>query len=150
MQKLSVSDPAFVLSALNRRLMGRGDAAATCLAMRITASGEVTLANAGHLPPYLNGQPVAMEGALPLGMIEAAEPSLMHFQLNPGDKLVLISNGILEAANPEGELFGFDRIQSLLASPTSATDLANAAQSFGQNDDISVITLTRTQVLQPA
>ena len=51
------SDPEFMLRSLNRRLLGRGDAHATCLAMRITASGEVTLANAGHLPPYLNGKP---------------------------------------------------------------------------------------------
>jgi serine phosphatase RsbU (regulator of sigma subunit) len=83
-------------------------------------------------------------------MIESAEPSVMRFQLNPDDKLVLISDGILEAANKSGQLFGFDRIQSLLAQPTSASQLADRAQSFGQNDDISVITLTRIAILQPA
>ena len=49
------AEPDFVLRALNRRLMGRGDAQATCLALRIDADGRVTLANAGHMPPYLNG-----------------------------------------------------------------------------------------------
>jgi Stage II sporulation protein E (SpoIIE) len=63
-------DPLFLLQALNRRLLGRGDAQATCLALTIARDGEVTLANAGHMPPYLNGEPMTMEGALPLGMIE--------------------------------------------------------------------------------
>jgi hypothetical protein len=138
-------DPYAVLKTLNQRLMGRGNAAATCLALRIAPDGQVTLANAGHLPPWLNGQEIAIEGALPLGLYEAAEPSLTQFHLGPDDKLVLISDGILEAADESGELFGFDRIQALLAQPTSATTLADAAQSFGQNDDISVITLTRME-----
>jgi serine phosphatase RsbU (regulator of sigma subunit) len=95
------SDPVLMLKALNQRLIGRGNAAATCLALRLAPNGAVTLANAGHLPPYLNGQPVAMEGALPLGMIECAEPSLMYFQLHPNDRLILISDGILEATNEQ-------------------------------------------------
>jgi hypothetical protein len=65
-------DPLIVLKVLNQRLCGRSHAAATCLALRIAADGEATLANAGHLPPYLNGQPVEIEGSLPLGMIEDA------------------------------------------------------------------------------
>jgi hypothetical protein len=71
------AEPSNVLAALNRRLLGRGDAQATCLALRIAKDGAATLANVGHIPPYLNGEPLPMEGALPLGMIEDAEPSLM-------------------------------------------------------------------------
>jgi hypothetical protein len=137
------SDPAVMLRELNMRLIGRGDAAATCLAMRIDADGTVTLANSGHLPPYRNGEPVAIEGALPLGMIETAECSRMRFQLEPDDRLVLISDGILEATDAEGKLFGFERIQELLHGRTSAAQLADAAQKFGQDDDISVIAVTR-------
>ena len=48
-------DPLVVLKVLNQRLCGRSHAAATCLALRIAADGGATLANAGHLPPYLNG-----------------------------------------------------------------------------------------------
>jgi hypothetical protein len=143
-------NPEFILKALNRRLMGRGNAAATCLALRIDSQGAATLANSGHLPPWLNGRELAVEGSLPLGITEWAEPSVMQFQLRPKDKLTLISDGILEATDQSGQLFGFDRIQSLLASPTTAGTLADAAQSFGQNDDISVITLTRTATLHPA
>lgn len=142
-------DPAFVLSVLNKRLIRRGDAQATCLALHIGVDGEAIVANAGHMPPYLNGKPVDMEGALPLGMIEAAEPSVTRLQLEPGDTLMLMSDGIVEATNAEGNLFGFERICDLLRSEMTAADLATAAQDFGQEDDISVISITRTAVLKP-
>jgi serine phosphatase RsbU (regulator of sigma subunit) len=143
-------DPEFVLGALNRRLTRRGDAQATCLALQIGVDGEMVIANAGHLPPYLNGKPVHMEGALPLGITEVAEPSVLRLQLQPGDSLLLISDGIVEATNTEGHLFGFERIDELLHSAITASDLATAAQDFGQEDDISVISVTRTAVLEPA
>ena len=136
-------EPVFVLGALNRRLLGRGDAQATCLALCIARDGAVTLANAGHMPPYLNGEQVAMEGALPLGMLPGADFSVMHFNLAEGDRLVLVSDGIAEATDAEGRLFGFDRAEQLLKTGLSAADLATAAQRFGQADDISVIAVTK-------
>jgi hypothetical protein len=144
------TDPMVILKALNQRLMGRNDAQATCLALRISNSGSATLANAGHMAPYLNGEVVAMQGALPLGMMEDAEFSVMHFQLKPDDKLVLMSDGIAEARSPDGALFGFERVHELLNKSKSAADVANAAQSFGQDDDISVISVTRTSVRELA
>jgi hypothetical protein len=140
------ADPAFVLNALNRRLCGRGHAHATCLALRVAADGAVTLANAGHLPPYLNGQELPMPGALPLGMIDGAEFSLMHFELAPGDILTLLSDGVAEATSERGELFGFERIHALLARHLSAAEIAAAAQSFGQEDDITVLCIVRDAV----
>jgi hypothetical protein len=144
------TEPESVLGVLNRRLLGRGDAQATCLALSLARDGKATLANAGHLPPYLNGEPVAMEGALPLGMIVAAEFSVLRFQLEKGDRLVLISDGIVEAADADGRLFGFERVHELLRRAISAADLAGVAQSFGQQDDISVISVTRADALDPA
>jgi len=87
---------------------------------------------------------------LPLGMVENAEFSVMHFQLRPDDKLVLMSDGIAEATDAEGHLFGFERVHALLHSAKSAAEVANAAQSFGQADDISVISITRIPVVEPA
>src|SRR5260370_33282998 len=81
-------DPEFVLGVLNKRLMRRGDAQATCLSLHIGLDGEATLANAGHMPPYLNGEPIDMIGALPLGLIDGAECSVMRFRLAVGDKLL--------------------------------------------------------------
>jgi len=75
------TDPRFVLGQLNERLLGRSNAQATCLALRIGADGTVTLANAGHMPPYLNGEMMSVEGALPLGMLAGPEFSVMRFKL---------------------------------------------------------------------
>jgi serine phosphatase RsbU (regulator of sigma subunit) len=144
------AEPKSVLEALNRRLLGRSDAQATCLALCFAADGETTLANAGHVPPYLNGEPVAMEGALPLGMMPEADFSVMHFMLQEGDQLMLMSDGILEATDVDGHLFGFERVHELLHTTTSAAEVARAAQSFGQEDDISVISVARVAVLVPA
>ena len=146
----SGSDPEKVLHALNLRMLGRGHSQATCLALRIARDGGVFLANAGHLPPYLNGEPVAMEGALPLGVIEDAGFSVTRFNLKDGDRLLFMSDGIVEATDAHGHLFGFDRVLELVRSAASPADLAGAAQSFGQRDDISVISVTRTAVLEPA
>ena len=143
-------DPVVVLGELNQRLMGRSDAQATCLALRIEAHGAVMLANAGHMPPYLNGEPLPMEGAVPLGMIESVEPSVMRFQLMQGNRLTVMSDGIVEATDANGKLFGFERVAELLRKATTASEVAGAAQAFGQEDDISVIAVTRETVAEPA
>ena len=144
------ADPSAVLKALNHRLMGRGDAQATCLALRIGADGNVLLANAGHIPPYLNGEPLAMDGALPLGMTSDLDLSVLRFKLAVGDRLVMMSDGIVEAQDIAGNLFGFDRTHDLLRRAKTAAEVAIAAQNFGQEDDISVISVTRTAVSKPA
>ncbi|HEY5253493.1 MAG TPA: SpoIIE family protein phosphatase, partial [Acidobacteriaceae bacterium] len=142
-QTESSFDPLRMLQSLNRRLLGRGQAHATCLAMHIAGDGKVTLANAGHMPPYLNGKEYPMEGALPLGMVESAEFPVMHFQLAPGDTLMLLSDGVAEAQDAQGHLFGFERIDAMLRQPITAAEVATAAQAFGQQDDISVMRVVR-------
>ena len=136
-------DPLAMLAMLNERLCGRGHAHATCLALRIARDGAVRLANAGHLPPYLNGKELPMEGALPLGMVESAEFSVMHFQFAAGDRLMLMSDGIAEAQDKQGQLFGFERIQQMMQKSSTAAEVATAAQNFGQEDDISALSVTR-------
>jgi hypothetical protein len=79
------------------------------------------------LPPYLNGRPHPIEGALPLGIIDLAEFSVMHFQLAKSDRLMMVSDGIAEATDANSHLFGFERVVELLRSPISAADLAHAA-----------------------
>jgi serine phosphatase RsbU (regulator of sigma subunit) len=61
----------------------------------------------------------------------------------PGDHLSLYTDGLLEARNTIGELFGFERLQALLASRPTALQAVEAAVAFGQDDDITVLTLTR-------
>jgi hypothetical protein len=143
-------DPDFVLGVLNRRLQRRGDSQATCLALRIGRNGEATMANAGHVAPYLNGEPVAMEGALPLGLIEDVEFSVMQFQLNDGDKLMLMSDGIAEAMDERGQLFGFERVDAFLRTAPTAVEVAETAKRWGQEDDITVLSITLTPKLVAA
>jgi serine phosphatase RsbU (regulator of sigma subunit) len=146
----SESDPSAILAALNRRLMGRGDARATCLALRIARNGAVTLANAGHMPPYLNGVPLDIPGSLPLGLIEQVDCSVRQFSMAESDRLLLLSDGVAEATDKEGKLFGFDRVLELIRTEPTAAKIADVAQAFGQEDDISVIAVTRIAVAEPA
>jgi Stage II sporulation protein E (SpoIIE) len=136
-------DPLSILAALNHRLYGRPQAHATCLALRIAANGEATLANAGHLPPYLNGEPLEVGGSLPLGIVEHPEFSIANFFVAENDRLVLVSDGVVEATNGQSQLFGFERLQELLDKAATAADIAAAAKRFGQQDDISVISVSR-------
>jgi hypothetical protein len=134
------SVPGEILALLNQRLQGRG--LVTCLAMRINRDGSVELANAGHLPPYLDGKELAVEGSLPLGAAPGSTYDAMEFRLLESESLLLVSDGIVEAQNKRGELFGFDRTRQI--SSQSAEKIARAAQDFGQEDDITVLTLTFT------
>jgi hypothetical protein len=139
-------DPATMLWALNRRLHGRlRGGFATCLALRMDASGRCSIANAGHLPPFLNGAEVAVLPALPLGLTPDADYEQSELQIASGDQLTLYTDGLLEARNGAGELFGFARIAEIAR--LSAEAIADAAQAFGQDDDITVLTVARAGAL---
>ena len=138
------SDPALILTLVNQQLCEREHASATCLILRIAPDGSFTVANAGHLPPYRNGKEIEMEGALPLGILPDAEFPITSFHLRQGDSLFLMSDGIAEAQDAHGALFGFDRVNDLLSRPITAAELARAAQQFGQEDDILVLRIERT------
>ena len=133
------SDPAQILREVNEQLCERQEASATCLILRIDPNGNVILANAGQLPPYLNGRAIEMEGALPLGITSDAEFSITSFRLEQGDSLILMSDGIVEAQDSHGTLLGFERTDELLRHHATPADIAKAAQAFGQEDDILVL-----------
>jgi serine phosphatase RsbU (regulator of sigma subunit) len=73
----------------------------------------------------------------------------MSLYLNVGDRLVIVSDGVAEATDVNGNLFGFEQVRDLLRGASTAAELAAAAQTFGQEDDISVIALTRTPIGKP-
>lgn len=133
------TDPARILAIINDQMVERDHASGTCEILRISRNGAVTMAHAGHLPPYLNGNEVQMEGALPLGMISGVEFPSQSMQLQPGDELTLMSDGIAEAQDSHGHLFGFERVHSMMSGGATAEEIAAAAQKFGQADDITVL-----------
>ena len=144
-------DPATILSHLNHVMFGTGsgldavmakDAVATfatCLCARIYRNGAMEIANAGHLSPYRDGREVELPPGLPLGVIPGMTYEQTRFQLEQGDRLIFLSDGVVEATNAQGELFGFERTQQVSNEP--ARYIAQTAKRFGQNDDITVISI---------
>jgi hypothetical protein len=138
------NEPAAILEGLNRRLYGRlSGGFATAIAMRLDAKGNCTLATAGHPAPFLNQRELDLIGSLPLGLIADASYEEHCFKLHVGDHFALYTDGLLEARSRSGELYGFARLATLFASRPSATEASQAAVTFGQDDDITVLTLTR-------
>ena len=141
--------PSEVLCQLNERLLGRTHGGfSTALAAHITADGWVTIANAGHLSPYLDGKEVDLPGALPLGIVGTAAYEAIQFHLPHGSRLTFYSDGVVEAQNPKGELFGFDRAKHL--SMQTAASIVQAAVQFGQSDDITVVAIRRASAIATA
>ncbi|HEX4322829.1 MAG TPA: PP2C family protein-serine/threonine phosphatase [Acidobacteriaceae bacterium] len=138
------SEPAAILAILNRRLHGRmQDGFATCIALRLNPNGSCLVASAGHPAPFLNQRELDLPGALPLGLIDNATYEETTIQLQHGDHFSLYTDGLLEARNATGELYGFERLNILFAARPDATQATEAAVAFGQDDDITVLTLTR-------
>jgi hypothetical protein len=132
--------PAQMLSRLNESLYGQTDRGfATCLCALLAPDGTLSIANAGHLPPYRNGRELSCESGLPLGILPAADYTETCVQLDPDDVLTFMSDGVVEARSASGELFGFDRTRAISAH--SAQQIADAAARFGQEDDITVLTV---------
>jgi sigma-B regulation protein RsbU (phosphoserine phosphatase) len=140
--------PTDVLAHLNRVLYGQLNGFVTCCVTRIEPDGAATIANAGNPAPYRNGVEMTVEPGLPLGVLADVTYAETHYQLAPNDRVTFVSDGVLEATNAQGELYGFARTQSI--STESAKDIARDAQAFGQEDDITVLALTRTVGLNPA
>ena len=133
--------PSAILARLNQQLAASGDGGfITCLCVRFEPNETMTVSNAGHLPPYCNGDEIELSSGLPLGIFAAAEYSETTVQLKAGDQLMFLSDGVVEARNASGELFGFERTREI--SGRSAEEIALAAREFGQEDDITVLTVT--------
>jgi hypothetical protein len=139
----TTTSPGQLLAGLNRLVQGRSHGGfTTCLILRLEVDGVVTFANAGHIPPYRNGIEVECENGLPLGLVAGTSYAEGSFKLDTGEQLTLITDGVVEARNEAGELFGFERTANLSGSRADA--IAQAAQAFGQEDDITVLTAARS------
>ena len=143
--------PSEVLLGLNRRLLGRTDGGfATCVVARIDPDGETTIANAGHLAPFRDREELPVAGSLPLGLAADANYDELIFALHEGETLTFYTDGIVEARNAAGELYGFERLTALLRSDPSVEQMVEQACAFGQQDDITVFKVTRLAQSAPA
>ena len=135
-------NPSEVLSAMNQRMLTRsGGGFTTCLVLRADADGKLTIANAGHIAPYIAGKELPLENGLPLGLSAETTYAESVFELAPGQQLTLLTDGVIEARDKAGALYGFERAAVLSIQPAEA--IATAAQAFGQDDDITALTLVR-------
>jgi Stage II sporulation protein E (SpoIIE) len=140
--------PAAILAGLNRRLIGRVQGGfATCCAVLVTPAGDAVMANAGHCQPYIDGEEIELPCGLPLGIVEAASYEEQSTVLADGAHLVLVSDGVVEARNAKGELYGFDRLKRLISEKATAEEIADAAVAFGQDDDITVLTVMKASAM---
>lgn len=131
--------PGAVLAALNAGLVGHaGGGFVTCCCARFEGDGRVTIANAGHPSPYCDGREVEIEAGLPLGVVAGME---YEETVVAGGRFTFISDGVVEAENAQRELFGFDRTRDICMK--CAVEIAEAAKVWGQNDDITVVTVKR-------
>jgi serine phosphatase RsbU (regulator of sigma subunit) len=138
----TTTSPGQLLAGLNRLVQGRSHGGfTTCLILRIAPDGAVTFANAGHISPYLLGKELVCENGLPLGLVAAGSYPESSFDLRAREQLTLLTDGVVEARNGAGELFGFDRTAANAS--LTAEAIAQQAQAFGQDDDITVLTVAR-------
>jgi hypothetical protein len=137
--------PGEILAAMNQRMLARSQGGfTTCLVLRADADGTLTAANAGHLSPYIDGIELALDSGLPLGLAAHSTYPEIQCQLLPGQQLTLLTDGVVEARNANGELFGFERTAAIATQ--AAQEVAHAAEQFGQEDDITVLTLSLVTV----
>ena len=136
--------PADLLTLLNRRLCGRLQGGfATCVILRIDQDSQCAVSSAGHPAPFLNERELELPGALPLGISPLVNYDEFNVSLKVGDHFAMYTDGLLEARNQSGELYSFGRLSRLFATRPNAVQATQAAVNFGQDDDITVLTLTR-------
>jgi serine phosphatase RsbU (regulator of sigma subunit) len=145
------------MAGINRFLLERtgGEQYVTLFYCTVEAGGMVRWVNAGHPPPQLARRDGRLEAlpanGLPLGLMEASAYEAAETQLAPGDKLVIFTDGLLEACRPAGEFFGVGRArQTILSHSTSSSGqvlaaLVSDAEQFAGGvapaDDITVLVL---------
>jgi serine phosphatase RsbU (regulator of sigma subunit) len=134
--------PAAVLDALNRAIAGQADDGfVTCVGASFEPDGNATFANAGHLPPCLDGTEIYLDAHFPLGVIRQTQYTETTVRISPGSSVTFISDSVVEAMNAMRELFGFDRSREI--STTNAGKIAEAEPAWSQSDDITVVTVRR-------
>jgi serine phosphatase RsbU (regulator of sigma subunit)/anti-sigma regulatory factor (Ser/Thr protein kinase) len=128
----------------------------TCLyALVDPASGLIRYANAGHNVPYLRTKDGVVEmraRGMPLGLMPDMTYDEKETHLAPGENVILYSDGLVEAHNPKGEMFGFPRLRDLLVMPQCGNALiaclvdelqAFTGPEWEQEDDVTFVTLER-------
>ena len=153
------SSPSAVLAEVNEALVPEIPPAmfVTCLyAIIDTSQGEIIFANAGHNLPYVRTSDGVVElraTGMPLGLMPGMPYDERTYRLERGDVMVLTSDGITEAHDAEGEMYGFGRLMGRVAIKPSNDDMVAAivgdlenftGEGAEQEDDITLVVVRRT------
>jgi serine phosphatase RsbU (regulator of sigma subunit) len=152
----TAASAAALMAAVNEGLLHRSVRSrfATCVYGALTEDGRLTYCNAGHNPPILigrRGEKLLETGGLILGMFPQAVYEQETLVLDPGDVLVMYTDGVTEALNPAGEEFGEGRVRTCLDAnrqrpPAELLDcLLSEVRTFAadaaQHDDVTALVL---------
>jgi serine phosphatase RsbU (regulator of sigma subunit) len=162
-QALGSSSPGEVLSRVNETLLARipPNMFVTCFyAILEPNSASLSYANAGHDLPYLWGGGEAEElraRGMPLGLLPGMEYEEKEIALDAGEGVLFYTDGLVEAHDPKGEMFGFPRLRALIAEhgeeerPLGDFLLKQlysfVGEGWEQEDDITILTLKRSASL---
>jgi serine phosphatase RsbU (regulator of sigma subunit) len=161
-QALDTSSAGEILRQVNEALLARIslNMFVTCFyAVLDPESATLTYANAGHELPYLHRNGAAKElraRGMPLGMMPGMSYEEGEVSVAEGECVLFHSDGLVEAHNPKGEMFGFPRLRALVAGHGKERSLRNllleelysfVGEGWEQEDDITLLTLKRSQSL---
>jgi serine phosphatase RsbU (regulator of sigma subunit)/pSer/pThr/pTyr-binding forkhead associated (FHA) protein len=139
-----------IVTALNRFFTKKhiGSKYATMIIARLRHDGDLEYVNCGHVPPvWICNQEVLRpsHGNLPVGLLADATYESDHCQMKPGDRLILVTDGVTEAENARGDMFDSDRLEMVAGKSLSMDDIFAAVADFcggtPLNDDCTVIEL---------
>ena len=163
-QTLDSSSPGEVLRQVNETLLARipSNMFVTCFyAILDPKSGSLSCANAGHDPPYVrrvggDAEELRARG-MPLGLMPGMSYEQKEIVLDAGELALFYSDGLVEAHDPKGEMFGFPRLRALVAEHVeeerSLGDFlmeelySFVGEGWEQEDDITILTLRRSSEL---
>ena len=159
---LDSSSPGEVLSRVNETLFARipPNMFVTCFyAILDPENASLSYANAGHDPPYLQRRGEAEElraRGMPLGLMPGMDYKEKEIVLDAGEVALFYTDGLVEAHNPKGEMFGFPRLRALIAEHAVEGSLGEflmeelysfVGEGWEQEDDITLLTLHRSSAL---
>jgi sigma-B regulation protein RsbU (phosphoserine phosphatase) len=149
------TDPARVFNHVNRFLCDHAEIGryATMFFGILDDQGHLEYINAGHPSPFLIRRGVAedvfTEGSYPVGLVPEAEYTAVCLRLEPGDTLVLFSDGVTEAMDPAEQLFGVPRLKDVLTGHMQTPldelqrvvleSVENFARGASQADDLTLL-----------